>query len=123
MKLTYNKTEKLKSKKEIEALFLKGKSVSAWPLRLVYLKNEKTNKVGVSVSKRNFKLAVDRIKIKRLLREAYRLNKTFLKDNNIEGFSFMILYNNKEMPDFNLINSKVKTLFTKFNDQNSKVKE
>ncbi|AEH00854.1 ribonuclease P protein component [Lacinutrix sp. 5H-3-7-4] len=123
MKLTYNKTEKLKSKKEIEALFLKGKSVSAWPLRLVYLKNEKTNKVGVSVSKRNFKLAVDRIRIKRLLREAYRLNKTFLKDNNIEGFSFMILYNNKEMPDFNLINSKVKTLFTKFNDQNSKVKE
>jgi len=123
MKLTYNKTEKLKSKKEIEALFLKGKSVSAWPLRLVYLKNEKTNKVGVSVSERNFKLAVDRIRIKRLLREAYRLNKTFLKDNNIEGFSFMILYNNKEMPDFNLINSKVKTLFTKFNDQNSKVKE
>lgn len=120
MKLTYNKDEKLKSKKAIEALFLKGKSVSAYPLRLVYLKNDDINKIGVSVSKKNFKRAVDRIRIKRLLREAYRLNKTLLIDNNITGYSFMILYNSKDMPDFELINTKIRAVFTKFNNQNFK---
>jgi len=114
MKLTYNKHEKLKRKKEIDTLFLSGKSISAQPLRLVYIKNDGKTKVGVSVSKKNFKRAVDRIRIKRLLREAYRLNKALLLDNNITGYSFMILYNSKEMPDFKLIDTKIKQLFTKF---------
>ncbi|WP_452225420.1 ribonuclease P protein component [Lacinutrix chionoecetis] len=114
MKLTYNKNEKLKSQKTIEKLFLEGKSVSAYPLRLVYLKHGETQKVGVSVSKRNFKRAVDRIRIKRLLREAYRLNKSMLKNNNDDNYAFMILYLSKDMPDFQLVNTKIKTLFTKF---------
>jgi ribonuclease P protein component len=120
MKLTYNNSEKLKSEKAIGQLFSEGDSISAYPLRLVYLKNDDTLKVGVSVSKRNFKKAVDRIRIKRLMREAYRLNKTLLIDNNITNYSFMILYINKEMPDFKLINTKMHSLFSKFNDRISK---
>ena len=116
MKLTYNKTEKLKSEKAIGKLFVEGKSISAYPLRLVYLKNETIGlKVGVSVSKRNFKKAVDRIYIKRLLRENYRLNKNMLIGNNIDDYSFMILYIGKEKPDFKLISTKMKALFSKFN--------
>jgi len=114
MRLTYNKHEKLKSQKTIEKLFLEGKSISAYPLRLVYLKHNDCNKVGVSVSKRNFKRAVDRIRIKRLLREAYRLNKTMLINNEINDYALMILYISKDMPDFDLVNIKVKTLFNKF---------
>ncbi len=117
MKLTYNNSEKLKSEKAIGQLFSEGESVSAYPLRLVYLKNNETLKVGVSVSKRNFKKAVDRIRIKRLMREAYRLNKMQLIDNNINDYSFMILYINKDMPDFKLINTKMQALFSKFNDR------
>ncbi|WP_334223383.1 ribonuclease P protein component [Olleya namhaensis] len=120
MRLTYNKHEKLKSQKAIEKLFVAGKSVSAYPLRLVYLKNDDALKVGVSVSKRNFKLAVHRIRIKRLLREGYRLNKTMLIDYNIESYTLMILYIGKEMPDFVTIDKKMKALLTKFNDQISK---
>lgn len=120
MKLTYNNSEKLKSEKAIGQLFSEGNSVSAYPLRLVYLKNNDSLKVGVSVSKRNFKRAVDRIRIKRLMREAYRLNKMQLIDNNITDYSFMILYINKEMPDFKLINTKMQALFSKFNDRISK---
>ena len=120
MRLTYNKHEKLKSQKAIEKLFVAGKSVSAYPLRLVYLKNDDALKVGVSVSKRNFKLAVHRIRIKRLLREGYRLNKTMLIDYNIESYTLMILYIGKEMPDFVTIDKKMKVLLTKFNDQISK---
>lgn len=120
MKLTYNKHEKLKSQKSIEQLFLKGNSVSAYPLRLVYLKHGDSRKVGVSVSKRNFKLAVDRIRIKRLLREAYRLNKTLLIDNEVNNYAIMILYNSKEMPDFEFIDTKMKTALTKFTHAISK---
>jgi len=111
---TYNKAQKLKSQKAIELLFTEGKSVSAYPLRLVYLKTETNLKAGVSVSKRNFKRAVDRIRIKRLMREAYRLNKNMLLNNNVDNYSFMILYNSKDMPDFNFVDTKMKALFTKF---------
>jgi ribonuclease P protein component len=120
MKLTYNKNEKLKSQKTIEQLFIDGKSVSAYPLRLVYLKHGESRKVGVSVSKRNFKRAVDRIHIKRLLREAYRLNKSLLINNEINNYTLMILYLSKDMPDFELVNSKTIKLLTKFIDTISK---
>lgn len=114
MKFTFNKHEKLKSQKAIEQLFLEGKTVMAHPLRLVYLKNGDKTKVGVSVSKRNFKKAVDRIRIKRLLREAYRLNKFLLIDSAITPHSIMILYIGKELPGFALIDLKTKALFKKF---------
>ncbi len=113
MKLTYNKAEKLKCKKTIDQLFFEGKSISAHPLQLIYTVEDHKRKVGVSVSKRKFKKAVHRIRIKRLLREAYRLNKSFLKDNKLEYYTFMILYIGKEMPDYKTIDLKMKVLFEK----------
>ncbi len=123
MRYTYNKNEKLKSQKAIEQLFAEGKSVSAYPLRMVYLDNQTQLKVGVSVSKRNFKLAVHRNRVKRLLREGYRLNKNLLIDNKLDHYTLMILYISKEMPDFKIIDKKMKALLTKFNDQVSNIKK
>lgn len=123
MRYTYNKDEKLKSQKAIEQLFAEGKSVSAYPLRMVYLDNQTQLKVGVSVSKRNFKLAVHRNRVKRLLREGYRLNKNLLIDNKLDHYTLMILYISKEMPDFKTIDKKMKALLTKFNDQVSNNRE
>jgi len=117
MRLTFNKHEKLKSQKAIEQLFAEGQSVSAYPLRLVYKKNEHGLKVGVSASKRNFKKAVDRIRVKRLLREAYRLNKSMLIDHKIDNYTLMILYISKEIPDFKLVDTKMKKLLSKLKDQ------
>lgn len=80
----YPRKEKLKQKREIDLLFEKGKWLSQGNLRIISLDLEKkpqedfslTNqKFGVSVSKKYFKKAVDRNRIKRLLREVYRLNK------------------------------------------------
>ena len=122
MDLSYSHNEKLKSKKLIEKLFSEGKAVSSFPLRLVYLKDGETNKTGVSVSKRNFKNAVDRNSIKRLLREAYRHNKKMLIDNNIEGYALMILYISKDLPDYDLLNSNTEALFSKFLDKISESK-
>jgi len=71
-KHTYGKHEKLKSRKLIEEVFTKGQVVKAYPIRLHYLihDNEEYSplQAGVSVSKRNFKRAVDRNRVKRLLK-------------------------------------------------------
>ncbi|SEP84594.1 ribonuclease P protein component [Hyunsoonleella jejuensis] len=118
MKYTYPKKEKLKSKKLIDQLFAEGQSVSAFPLRLVYLSttfNEDVLvKTGVSVSKRHFKTAVDRNRIKRLLREAYRLNKSHYFNNLTTQHAFMILYIGKEKPTFAQVETSMKRLFEKF---------
>lgn len=117
MAFTYPKKEKLKSQKLIEQLFSEGKSVSAYPLRMVYLKTEFDDtqfKTGVSVSKRNFKKAVDRIRIKRLLREAYRLHKTTYFNNISPCYALMILYIGKDGTDFDSIETKMKQLLDAF---------
>jgi len=118
MKFTFPKNEKLKSKKRIAQLFEEGKSVSKFPLKLIYLKNAHSTplkiQTAVSVPKRNFKSAVQRNRIKRLLRESYRLNKQLIF-NNIEGdFAFLILYLGKETPSFPAIEKQMIAVFEKF---------
>jgi ribonuclease P protein component len=119
MKFTYPKKEKLKNQKLIEKLFLEGKSISVFPLRMIYLQTTFEDgsklKTGVSVSKRNLKKAVDRNRIKRLLREAYRLNKLEYFNNITTSYALMILYISKDDTDFDAVNSKLKLLFSTFN--------
>ena len=118
MSFSYPKKEKLKSQKLIEQLFSEGKSVSAYPLRMVYLKTEFEDdtqfKTGVSASKRNFKKAVDRNRIKRLLREAYRLNKATYFNNISSCYTLMILYIGKDGTDFASVDKKMKQLLEIF---------
>ncbi|PWK20533.1 ribonuclease P protein component [Xanthomarina spongicola] len=124
MSTTYSHKEKLKSEKLISQLFLEGKSVSAYPLRMVYLKTTFTDavkiKAGVSVSKRNFKKAVDRNRIKRLLREAYRLEKDSFFNNMTTQYAFMILYIGKEKPTYTEVEIKMKQLLQKFIEKSTK---
>lgn len=121
MKFSYSKAEKLKSKKVIESLFTEGKSVAVFPLRLFYIElpeNETTpTKTAVSVSKKNFRLAVHRNKIKRLLREAFRLNKHLILENTSKKYALLFLYVGKEMPDFQPLNTNIKKLIHKFVEQ------
>ncbi|MBZ9626929.1 ribonuclease P protein component [Psychroflexus sp. CAK1W] len=107
---TYPEKEKLKSRKLIKKVFEKGKTIKSYPVLIRYIElDDENNKVGVSVSKRNFKKAVDRIRIKRQLREAYRLNKEDLT-NSGSKFAIMILFiGKKEIPSKKL-NNKVKML-------------
>ena len=124
MNFKYSKKDKLKSKKLIEELFLKGKAVTVFPLRLVYLKTSFTDgsviKAGVSVSKKLHKNAVDRNKIKRLVREAYRLNKPKYFNNSSTPCAFMILYIGKEKPTFDSVSAQTELLFQKFLKHTSK---
>src|SRR6476660_6713529 len=110
MSFTYPKTEKLKSKNTINSLFSEGKLVSV-PENLP---DDQKIKMGVSVSKRNFKKAVDRNYFKRVLRETYRLNKHILLDNLDQPYSFMLFYQCKDRLSFEEINTKTVQLFEKF---------
>jgi ribonuclease P protein component len=124
MNASYSHKEKLKSEKLISKLFLEGKSVSAYPLRMVYLKttfdDDVKVKAGVSVSKRNFKRAVDRNRIKRLLRETYRLQKETFFNNMTTQYAFMILYIGKEKPTYLEIEAKMTQLLQKFIEKSTK---
>lgn len=84
---TFKKRERIVSRKLIERLFSKGSSfsVSAFPLRIVVMETVRTEddvpvQVLVSVSKRHFKHAVDRNRVKRQVREAYRHHKQLLAE-------------------------------------------
>jgi len=117
MEFTFPKNEKLKSKKLIDQLFQEGKGVTSFPIKIIYLKTALPKNVkfqtGVTVAKRNFKSAVDRNRIKRLLRESYRLNKPLIF-NNMEGnFAFLILYLGKEMPTYLEIEQSMLSAFQK----------
>lgn len=127
MNFTYPKNERLKSKTTIGLLFSEGKSVSKYPLRLVYCQaaenSEEKIKLGVSVSKKYFKKAVDRNYFKRVLRETYRLNKHLLLDSINEPYSIMFFYQTKDRLSYEEINTKTIQLFEKFLSQVNKIND
>lgn len=114
----YGKKEKLKSKKLIEQLFAEGKAVSSYPLKLIYLKTTLPKEVpiqaGVTVPKKSFKSAVKRNRIKRLLREGYRLNKHLVFNNSEATFAFLFLYIGKEVPTYIEIEKAMNGVLQKF---------
>jgi len=123
MDFSYPKKEKLKGKKLIDQLFAEGKSVSSYPIKLIYLKSALPHEVpiqaAVTVPKKNFKSAVKRNRIKRLLRESYRLNKHLVFNNSEATFAFLFLYLGKEMPTYLEIEKAMKGVFRKFLEADS----
>lgn len=127
MNFTLGKEERLKSRKLIEQLYSKGKSVKVFPLRMVYVQVEHTSgfpaQVGVSVPKRNFKRAVDRNRIKRLLRESYRLQKSIVYSSIGKPYVYMISYLAKEEWKYVDIEQKMNKLLIKFVEEVTKDEE
>ena len=94
---TFKKEERIVSNLLIETLFEKGnsQSLSAYPLRAVYLRTEHREgcepvQLLISVPKKKFKHAVDRNRVKRQIREAYRKNKALLEGKVDEGQMLLI---------------------------------
>ena len=116
MKHTFGKQEKLKSRKLIGKLFEEGKSIKKFPIRLIYLQTEHTSDIllqaSFSVPKRNFKKAVDRNRIKRLLREAYRLEKQALFTSIKAPYVFMITFIGKKEPTYLELEQKIQENFS-----------
>ncbi|HSY61911.1 MAG TPA: ribonuclease P protein component [Cytophaga sp.] len=98
---SFPKKEKLTSKIIIDRLFKDGQSRFKYPFRVLFLSDEAYSEpfpqLVISVSKRNFKRAVDRNRIKRLIREAYRLQKDEILSLFLDKPSYVaILYTAKE---------------------------
>lgn len=131
-RFTFSKHERLTKKKEIEALFSSGKSFSQFPFRVVYkIKKEEEKeystkpgspsllerelggrgvRIAVSVPKKKIKLAVNRNRIKRLVREAWRLNKNLLIEQckkSETSIDLLLIYTGTLNPEFTLIQSKI----------------
>src|SRR5258705_5273982 len=118
-KHTLGKNERLKSRKRTELLFSEGKKFSITPFRIHYLFNELASpplQFGVGVSSKNFKKAVDRNKIKRRVREAYRLQKIILHQKVKEKkgqLNVFFIYNGKDIPGFSGIFDAMKKILDK----------
>ena len=117
-KFTLGKEERLKSRKQIENLFDKGKSFVVAPFRIYFIlnselpiqKGENGLKFGAGVSAKNFKKAVDRNRIKRLTREAWRLQKNEISKKAKETqrqLNVFFIYTGKALPDFIIVKDKV----------------
>lgn len=108
--LKFSSKERLKSKKVIDNLFKEGKSVNNSGFTLVYLVQTHETfypiKAGFSVPKRYFKKAVDRNRIKRQMREVYRLEKKMiyekLAQKNLQ-VALMCIYKGKTLPSFETV--------------------
>ena len=121
MKNTLGKQERLKSKKLIEKLYAEGTSVKSFPLRMMFIQTTHTSsfpcQVGVSVAKRNYKLAADRNRLKRLMRETYRLQKQIVYNNLDKHYVFMISYIGREEIKYEDLYLKMEKLLTLFIDK------
>ena len=110
---SFKKVERLCSKKLIDKLFTDGDSFLVFPLKIVFLETSFPLKSPIqaafSVGKRNFKLAVHRNRIKRKMREAYRLNKHSLYDEIGEKkLIVFFLFIGKVIPEYKLIETAMK---------------
>lgn len=119
-------SQKLKSRKVIGQLFESGKQVKSYPIRGVYSISEYNPEyhkshvqMGISVPKRSFKSAVDRNRIKRQVRETYRMHHTELltlaKEKNLY-LPMMLIYIDRREPNFQKLDKKVKVLINEFKE-------
>lgn len=123
MRFTFEREERLKSKKIIGRLFNKeGKSFAIYPLRIIWIETPLETsypvQIGVVVPKRHFKKAVQRNKIKRRILESYRLNKHSMHkilQTKEKQCAMMIVYTGREEMPYEVLNHKMQILIRKLN--------
>ena len=121
IRYTYQAKDKIKSRKQIQNLFSSGSAITMYPIRLLYLlepiqkETESSVQIGVSAPTRYFRKAVLRNRVKRLLREAVRLEKDILNHtiSATQQVSIFIIYIDKEILPQKAIQEKVNQLFNK----------
>lgn len=117
-KLTLSGKERLKSRKLIDQVFAEGKNFNVFPYRVYYLfmlgkvpvNQGSLLQFGIGVSTRNFKHAVDRNRIKRLSREAFRRQKIQFQDLVTARkcpAAVFVIYTGRELPDFDTVTEKM----------------
>lgn len=109
-RFTFTKDERVTGERRIEALFARGYSFMAYPFRVVYLKKDlslsKSVSILISVPKKRIRSSVQRNRLKRLTREAYRLNKhlltPFIKSEHA-GLDMAFIYVKDDIADYAMV--------------------
>ena len=133
---TYQKADKLKSRKQTQHLFSKGQSMNAFPIKLIYTIESASElsadynvaaiiskgvlQTGVGAPSRTFRKAVARNRVKRLLREGYRLEKPeFLTSIALQGkrVNLFFLYTDANVLTQLAIQEKIKQLLTRISEK------
>jgi len=128
---TFGKNERLKSRKQIEQLFDNGQRFSISTLRIFYSFQScpapaarPQLRAGFVASSRNFKTAVDRNRIKRLMKEAWRLQKNELQTTLHEQrlkLNVFFIYTGRDLPAYDDIYNNMKKIILKLHDISNKV--
>jgi ribonuclease P protein component len=120
---TLGAEERIKSRKAILSLFDKGTSFSIFPIRVVYVLEQRSEKNGLkaafTASKKNFKKAVDRNRIRRLMKESWRLQKNELQlslQSSQKSLDIFFIYTGKELPEYQFIYKKMEEAIKKMED-------
>ena len=135
MRYTWNKAEKLKSRKRIDRVFKEGRNFSVFPFKVFYLLTPAPGaqpddaspihrspdvtapiQAGFGAGSRHFKKAVDRNRIKRLCREAWRLQKNPLVDQlgaRRVSMAVFFIYIGKDLPDYQTVTGKIGVILQK----------
>jgi ribonuclease P protein component len=119
---TFKRAERLKSRKVIEQMFKQGQSFAQYPLRLVWIvmeerQSEFAAQFALTVPKKKFKKAVHRNRIRRLIREAYRLNKHRLYDalkEEEKQVALLVIYTGQEIMTFTEIEAAMQQMLRRF---------
>jgi ribonuclease P protein component len=118
---TFSKNERLCSKPLIDQLVQKGNSFNGFPFKIIWLEIQESSapvKIVISVPKRNFKRAVDRNRIKRLIRETYRKNKhTLIERIGNRKIVLLLVYTSKTFIDYTGTEEKIKIVLNRLSNE------
>ena len=121
-KHSFSKQERVCNRDDFKKLLSEGESFYCYPFRCAYLWRETTcfsARIAISVSKKKFKHAVDRNRIKRLIRESYRLEKEVLYQECInisQNVDILIIYTETKIHSFNFTRKKIIELINKIKE-------
>ena len=122
---TFQKKDKLKSRKQTQFLFAKGQSMNSFPIKLIYtLESNEPGSVqtGVGAPSRTFRKAVDRNRVTRLLREGYRLERPEFIASSVDALNklrvnLFFLYTDATVISQKEIQEKIKQLLSRLSEK------